>query len=145
MKISFLIIINLCLFFNSTLLALTFKSNGEVISSSGEVLQKSYAVQYQEALQSFEKGEIVEDWPVVELDKSGNPKKSKGYFGEKILIEGMPLFTTKKVDPSGDIMKNLSKLNGFIDDSMLGLTMIANSNEDFREGKNIDFNSLENT
>ena len=57
----------------------------------------------------------------------------------------MPLFTTKKVDPSGDIMKNLSKLNGFIDDSMLGLTMIANSNEDFREGKNIDFNSLENT
>ena len=51
MKISFLIIINLCLFFNSTLLALTFKSNGEVISSSGEVLQKSYAVQYQEALQ----------------------------------------------------------------------------------------------
>ena len=145
MKISFLIIINLCLFFNSTLLALTFKSNGEVISSSGEVLQKSYAVQYQEALQSFEKGEIVEDWPVVELDKSGNPKKVQGYFGEKILIEGMPLFTTKKVDPSGDIMKNLSKLNGFIDDSMLGLTMIANSNEDFREGKNIDFNSLENT
>lgn len=145
MKISLLIIINLCLFFNSTLLALTFKSNGEVISSSGEVLQKSYAVQYQEALQSFEKGEIVEDWLVVELDKSGNPKKVQGYFGEKIVIEGMPLFTTKKVDPSGDIMKNLSKLNGFIDDSMLGLTMIANSNEDFREGKNIDFNSLENT
>ena len=145
MKISFLIIINLCLFFNSTLLALTFKSNGEVISSSGEVLQKSYAVQYQEALQSFEKGEIVEDWPVVELDKSGNPKKVQGYFGEKILIEGMPLFSTKKVDPSGDIMKNLSKLNGFIDDSMLGLTMIVNSNEDFRDGKDIDFNSLENT
>jgi len=145
MKISFLIIINLCLFFNSSLFALTFKSNGEVISSSGEVLQKSYAVHYQEALQSFEKGEMVEDWPVVELDKSGNPKKVQGYFGEKILIEGMPLFTTKKVDPSGDIMKNLSKLNGFIDDSMLGLTMIANSNEDFREGKNIDFNSLENT
>ena len=145
MKIIFLIILNICLFFNLTSFALTFKSNGEVVSSSGEVLEKSYAVQYQEALQSFEKGEIVEDWPVVELDKSGNPKKVQGYFGEKILVEGMPLFTTKKVDPSGDIMKNLSKLNGFIDDSMLGLTMIANSNENFREGKDIDFNSLENT
>ena len=145
MKIIFLIILNICLFFNLTSFALTFKSNGEVVSSSGEVLEKSYAVQYQEALQSFEKGEIVEDWPVVELDKNGNPKKVQGYFGEKILVEGMPLFTTKKVDPSGDIMKNLSKLNGFIDDSMLGLTMIANSNENFREGKDINFNSLENT
>ena len=145
MKIKLLIILNICLFFNITSFALTFKSNGEVVSSSGEVLEKSYTVQYQEALQSFEKGEIIEDWPVVELDKSGNPKKVQGYFGEKILVEGMPLFTTKKVSTFGDIMKNLSKLNGFIDDSMLGLTMIANSNENFREGKYIDFNSLENT
>jgi hypothetical protein len=145
MKKPFLIFISLYLFINSSSIALTFKSNGEVISSSGEVLEKSYAVQFQEALQSYEKGELVEDWPTVELDKSGKPKKVQGYFGEKILVEGMPLFTTKKVDRFGDIMKNLSKLNGFIDDSMLGLTMIANSNENFREGKDIDFNSLENT
>ena len=64
MKIKLLIILNICLFFNITSFALTFKSNGEVVSSSGEVLEKSYAVQYQEALQSFEKGERIEDWPL---------------------------------------------------------------------------------
>lgn len=125
--------------------ALTFKSNGEVISSSGEIIEKSFADRYQEALYNYISGEEIEDWPTVELNDNGDPKKVPGYFGEKILEVGVPLFTTKKVQTSGDLMKNLSKLNGFIDDSMLSLTLIANSNESFREGKDINFEQLEET
>ena len=125
--------------------ALTFKSNGEVISSSGEIIEKSFADRYQEALYNYISGEEIEDWPTVELNDNGDPKKVPGYFGEKILEVGVPLFTTKKIQTSGDLMKNLSKLNGFIDDSMLSLTMIANSNEAFREGKDINFEQLEET
>ena len=127
------------LMFVNTSFALTYKSNGEVISSSGEILEKSYADQYQEALNKYISGEVIEDWPIVELRDNGSPIKKPGYFGEKILEVGAPLFTTKKVQASGDLMKNLSKLNGFIDDSMLSLTMIANSNDAFREGKDINF------
>ena len=133
------------LVFINTSFALTFKSTGEVISSSGEILEKSYADQYQEALNKYISGEAIEDWPIVELSDNGSPIKKPGYFGEKILEVGAPLFTAKKVQTSGDLMKNLSKLNGFIDDSMLSLTMIANSNEAFREGKNINFEQLEET
>lgn len=131
--------------FVNTSFSLTFKSNGEVISSSGEIIEKSYADQYQEALNKYISGEAIEDWPTVELSDNGSPIKKPGFFGEKILEVGAPLFTTKKVQTSGDLMKNLSKLNGFIDDTMLSLTMIANSNEAFREGKDINFEQLEET
>ena len=52
--------------------ALTFKSDGSVISSKGEILTKSFAERYQQALEQYINGDEVLDWPIVELDNSGN-------------------------------------------------------------------------
>ena len=62
---------------------LTFKSSGEIIASDGEVLTKSFADRYQNALTQFYNDEDVVDWPVVEFDRSGNPIKKKAIWEKK--------------------------------------------------------------
>ena len=90
-------IFSICLYFPSLSYSLTFKSDGTVIKSDGSYLNEPPFLKFQKALNLYlNGGQMPEDWPVVELDEEGNPKKVKGYFGEKILEEGAPLFSIPK-------------------------------------------------
>ena len=117
--------------------ALTFKSDGTVIKSDGSFLKEPPFLQYQRALNSFLNGEpLPEDWPVVELDSNGNPKKVKGYFGEKILEEGAPLFSIP-ASLDGDVMESLALQNGLLKDQ-LGVVLVSNSKSEWRQESEIE-------
>jgi len=121
------------LFSFSSLNALTFKSDGSVISSKGEILTKSFADRYQEALTQYINGEEILDWPIVEINSSGNPIKKKGFMGEKLLKEGAPLFSLPKV-LSGDPVEAISMNNGLIQENFIQV-MLANSSEEWSNEK----------
>ena len=136
MKIIFLIISILINYIPYTS-ALTFKSDGTVIKSDGTYLKEPPFLQYQRALNSYLNGEpLPEDWPVVELDSNGNPKKVKGYFGEKILEEGAPLFSVPK-NLGGDVMESLALQNGLLKDQ-LGAVLVSNSKSEWRQESEIE-------
>lgn len=123
--------------YNHFTYSLTFKSDGTVINSDGTYLKEPPFLQYQKALHNYLKGEPVpEGWPVVELDENNNPIKVKGYFGEKILAEGSPLFSIPK-SLNGDIIKNLSLQNGLLKDHF-GAILVSNSNSEWRQDAEID-------
>jgi len=118
--------------------SLTFKGDGSVVQSDGKVLKKSNATRYQEALEAYYKGEEVKNWPVVVNSLKGTPRKHKGYFGEKMLNEGAPLFSIEKVRGSGDkLMENIAKNNGFASSDGLNLAIVVNSNKKFQTENNI--------
>ena len=134
MKILFFIII-VCSF---SVFAQTWHDDGSIISNDGTVIRESYAVRYQEALDAYNRGEEIEDWPVVRQTKKGKAFGKKGYFGESILEVGAPLLAIDKVTGNKNrFMNNLAKQNGFIDDQTFNLTIIVNSNEDFKNKNNI--------
>ena len=122
------ILILIIILFFSNLNALTFKSDGSIISSKGEILTKSFADRYQEALTQYTNGKEVIDWPVVELNSSGKPIKKKGFMGEKLLKEGAPLFSLPKV-LDGDPVEAISMNNGLIQENFIQV-MLANSTEE---------------
>ncbi len=121
------------LFSFSSLNSLTFKSDGSVISSKGETLTKSFADRYQKALTQYINGEEILDWPIVEINSSGNPIKKKGFMGEKLLKEGAPLFSLPKV-LSGDPVEAISMNNGLIQENFIQV-MLANSSEKWSNEK----------
>jgi hypothetical protein len=117
--------------------SLTFKSDGTVIQSDGTYLKEPPFLQYQRALNNYLNGEpLSEDWPVVELDSNGNPKKVKGYFGEKILEEGAPLFSIPQ-SLGGDVMESLALQNGLLKDQ-LGAVLVSNSKSEWRQESEIE-------
>ena len=122
--------------------SLTFKSSGEIIASDGKVLTKSFAERYQDALTQFYNGEKIEDWPVVEFDRFGNPIKKKGYMGEKILDEGAPLFSLPKF-MSGDPVEAIALNNGMVQENFIQV-MLANSSEDWASEKGFENEIIEN-
>ena len=130
MKIFFLII----LLSPSLCFPLTFKKDGSIISSSGEVQRESNAKRYQTALDQFNRGEEITDWPVVTKTKSGKLMRKSGYFGEKILEEGAPLLSLENIAgvPKPKIFEAIAKQNGFQSAAMLNISLIVNSNEEFR-------------
>ena len=128
---SFLTIILIYSF--SHLNALTFKSDGSVISSKGETLTKSFADRYQEALTQYVNGEEILNWPVVEMNSFGNPIKKKGFMGERLLKEGAPLFSLPKA-LSGDPVEAISINNGLIQENFIQV-MLANSSEKWSSEK----------
>ena len=136
-----ILIIIIILFF-SNLNALTFKSDGSVISSKGEILTKSFADRYQEALTQYINGEEVIDWPVVELNSSGKPIKKKGFMGERLLKEGAPLFSLPKV-LDGDPVEAISINNGLIQENFIQV-MLANSSEEWSKEKGFDEEIINN-
>ena len=136
-----ILIIVIILFF-SNLNALTFKSDGSVISSKGEILTKSFADRYQEALTQYINGEEVIDWPVVELNSSGKPIKKKGFMGERLLKEGAPLFSLPKV-LDGDPVEAISINNGLIQENFIQV-MLANSSEEWSKEKGFDEEIINN-
>jgi hypothetical protein len=117
--------------------SLTFKSDGTVIQSDGTYLKEPPFLQYQKTLNSYLNGEpLPEDWPVVEIDSNGNPKKVKGYFGEKILEEGAPLFSIPQ-SLGGDVMESLALQNGLLKDQ-LGAVLVSNSKSEWRQESEIE-------
>ena len=142
MNYLFVFISILLLSISSKSFGLTFKSSGEIVASDGEVLTKSFADRYQDALTQFYNGEDIVDWPVVELDRSGNPIKKKGYMGEKILDEGAPLFSLPKF-MSGDPVEAIALNNGMVQENFIQV-MLANSSEDWANEKGFENEIIEN-
>ena len=137
---TFLIILFISL--SNTAFSLTFKSNGEVITSDGSIMKKSFADRYQDALTQFSNGEEIVDWPVVEFDTFGNPIKKKGFMGEKILGEGAPLFSLPK-SISGDPVESIALYNGMIQENFIQV-MLANSSEEWAIEKGFENEIIEN-
>lgn len=137
MKFIIYFIFSICLYFPSLSYSLTFKSDGTVIKSDGSYLKEPPFLKFQKALNGYLNGEqMPEDWPVVELDEEGNPKKVKGYFGEKILEEGAPLFSIPK-SIGGNVMQDLALQNGLLEDQ-LGAILVSNSKQQWREESEIN-------
>ena len=121
--------------------ALTFKSDGSVVQKSGAIVRANDASRYQAALEAFNRGEPVEDWPTS--GGAGSARK-KGYFGEQILETGAPLYSIRNVRVSGDaIIEAIAKQNGFASSDGLKLSIIANSNDDFQKENNLDIGTVE--
>ena len=142
MNYLFIFISILLLSISNKSFGLTFKSSGEIIASDGEVLTKSFADRYQDALTQYYNGEDIVDWPVVEFDRSGNPIKKKGFMGEKILDEGAPLFSLPKF-MSGDPVEAIALNNGMVQENFIQV-MLANSSEDWANEKGFENEIIEN-
>lgn len=128
------IFVSILLLIPSLCFSLTFKKDGSIISSSGETQRESFAVRYQRALEQYNNGEKITNWPTVKKTKSGKLIGSKGYFGEKILEEGAPLLTLENITgvPKEQIFETIAIQNGFQSTTLLNITLIVNSNEEFR-------------
>jgi hypothetical protein len=130
MKIILLILI----FLPSFCFSLTFKKDGSIISSSGEVQRESTAIRYQRALEQYNNGDDITDWPIVKKTKNGKYVGRKGFFGEKILEEGAPLLSLENIRgvPKEQIFETIAIQNGFQSATSLNISLIVNSNEEFR-------------
>ena len=126
------------------LIAGTYHSDGSITDNNGKVIRKSYADRYQEALDKFNNGEEIEDWPTVKKNKKGKTFGKKGFFGENILEEGAPLLAIDKVSGSKDeILNNIAKQNGYINEDILKLSLVANSSKEFKIENNISNETFE--
>ena len=127
----------------------TYHSDGSITTKDGEVIRKSYAERYQEAIKAFNSGEEIKDWPIVKKNKKGKTFGKKGFFGEAILEEGAPLLAIDKVTGSKDeILNNIAKQNGYVNEDILKLSLVANSSEKFQIENNINaesYNNLKNS
>ena len=126
------------------LIAGTYHSDGTITDNNGKVIRKSYADRYQEALDRYNNGEEIEDWPTVKKNKKGKTFGKKGFFGEKILEEGAPLLAIDKVSGSKDvILNNIAKQNGYVNEDILKLSLVANSSDEFKIENNISDETFE--
>ena len=150
MKNIFIILLILFFSFNANSLNVgTYHTDGSITDKDGKVIRKSYADRYQEALDAFNNGKEITDWPTVKKTKKGKTFGKKGFFGEKILEEGAPLLAIDKVTGSKDeILNNIAKQNGYLNEDILKLSLVANSSELFQSENNISietFESLQNS
>ena len=119
--------------------SLTFKKDGSIISSSGEIQRESIAKRYQKALEQYNNGVEITDWPTVKKTKNGKFVGRKGFFGEKILEEGAPLLSLENIRgvPKEKIFETIATQNGFQSADYLNISLIVNSNEEFRSQNSI--------
>jgi hypothetical protein len=147
MKINLIFIIITFLSFELNaqgLIAGTYHSDGSITDNNGKVIRKSYADRYQEALDKFNNGEEIEDWPTVKKNKKGKTFGKKGFFGENILEEGAPLLVIDKVSGSKDeILNNIAKQNGYVNEDILKLSLVVNSSKEFKIENNISNETFE--
>ena len=126
------------------LIAGTYHSDGSITDNNGKVIRKSYADRYQDALDKFNNGEEIEDWPTVKKNKKGKTFGKKGFFGEKILEEGAPLLAIDKVSGSKhEILNNIAKQNGYVNEDILKLSLVVNSSKEFKIENNISNETFE--
>ena len=147
MKINLIFIIITFLSFELNaqgLIAGTYHSDGSITDNNGKVIRKSYADRYQDALDKFNNGEEIEDWPTVKKNKKGKTFGKKGFFGENILEEGAPLLAIDKVSGSKDeILNNIAKQNGYVNEDILKLSLVVNSSKEFKIENNISNETFE--
>ena len=147
MKINLIFIIVTFLSFELNaqgLIAGTYHSDGSITDNNGKVIRKSYADRYQDALDKFNNGEEIEDWPTVKKNKKGKTFGKKGFFGENILEEGAPLLAIDKVSGSKDeILNNIAKQNGYVNEDILKLSLVVNSSKEFKIENNISNETFE--
>ena len=71
------IFVSIMLLIPSLCFSLTFKKDGSIISSSGETQRESFAVRYQKALEQYNNGEKITNWPTVKKQKVENLLEAK--------------------------------------------------------------------
>ena len=111
----------------------TYKSDGSIISNSGEIIKESRSVRYQKAQKAFQNGEEITDWPTVKANKNGKSYGQKNYFGHEILEVGAPLLSLEQLRiKDGNIMEAVAKNHGFENEKILNIAIISMSNETFQ-------------
>ena len=116
----------------------TYKSDGSIISNSGEIIKESRSVRYQKAQKAFQNGEEITDWPTVKANKNGKSYGQKNYFGHEILEVGAPLLSLEQLRiKDGNIMEAVAKNHGFENEKILNIAIISMSNETFQIDNNI--------
>jgi len=123
-----ILVIIFLLFFSFYSQALTWKSDGSVISSKGEIIKDSYAVIYRQKYKSFRENIEINDWPLA------GSYHQNGYFGKKIFIDGFPL----PKNPKGKFnLEGISKFNGISKNEFLFM-VIAFANDEWLQKNLID-------
>jgi phosphotransferase system IIB component len=109
---------------NSNLYSLTFKSDGSIIKSNGEVIKKSVAEEFQIQITKFQNNEDT-DWTLA------NGSNISGYFGNKIFIKGVPLPKLPKINHFK--VKDLALYNGFSSEDDFIIFILNNASKDWFE------------
>lgn len=127
----------------SSLHSLTFKKDGTVIGSDGEVLTKSMKERYTEALANFRAGLEVEDFPIAKSEEGGGllgifsgSSAPKGFFGSDIVEEGAPLFPLPRDIDLNDPIASIAKNLGMNNDQFVA-ALVSSASEDWLEENNI--------
>ena len=137
-------IILITIFLSTTsLYSLTFKKDGTVISSDGEILTKSMKERYTEALTNFRAGLEVEDFPIAKSEEDGGlfgifsgSSAPKGFFGSDIVEEGAPLFPLPRDIDLNDPIASIAKNLGMNNDQFVA-ALVSSASDDWLEENNI--------
>jgi len=118
----------LLMFFSNFSFALTFKSDGSIISKNGEILKESNADIFTQHYLNFKNNSKISGWPLA------GDLNQKGYFGSKIFINGFPL----PKNPNGRFnLDEIAKFNGLSKNEFITM-IIAFSNDDWLSKNNIE-------
>ena len=104
--------------------ALTFKSDGSVVQKSGKVENRSFADRF-----SSEMSRPTKDW----AKSTGSPRKFTGYFGDDVLVPGVPLLRIQGIKKGEEYLDAVFRLNGLADKKALYRYIIANASPGFIE------------
>jgi len=116
------------IFFNNFSLALTFKSDGSIISKNGEILRESNADIFIQHYLNFKNNLKISGWPLA------GGLNQKGHFGSKIFMDGFPL----PKNPNGTFnLDEIAKFNGLSKNEFITM-IIAFSNDDWLSKNNIE-------
>ena len=131
------------LIFSTNVFAVISLPDGSKKSLEGEIIKGPSYKGYQKALEQYLNGEQVTDWPVVTLNKQGKPKNEKGFFGQKILEEGAPLFELPKTFKKSNPAESIAVFNGLAPDDF-SKVLVSLANNEWKNEKNIteDVSSL---
>ena len=119
---------------NSNLYSLTFKSDGSIIKSNGEVIKKSVAEEFQIQITKFQNNEDT-DWTLA------NGSNISGYFGNKIFIKGVPLPKLPKINHFK--VKDLALYNGFSSEDDFIIFILNNASKDWFERNKLNEKQIE--
>ena len=116
------------IFFNNFSLALTFKSDGSIISKNGEILRETNADIFIQHYLNFKNNLKISGWPLAGV------LNQKGHFGSKIFMDGFPL----PKNPNGRFnLDEIAKFNGLSKNEFITM-IIAFSNDDWLSKNNIE-------
>ena len=104
--------------FSKSINALTFKSDGSVVQSSGEIVRKSAKDRFSDRFNSRI------NWPISSsLSPSDKPKP--GYFGNGFFLPGTPLLSLHGISKGDNYIEKIAEINGFPSKSSLMRFMLS--------------------